>query len=407
MQLRQDPPLHLTYCLNIHPGETWADNLQAIKDFSLKIKDRVAPNRSFGLGLRLSHQAAVALGDLGELARFKTFLAAHDLYVFTINGFPYGTFHGDHVKEQVYRPDWRTQERKDYTMRLGRILAELLPEGVPGSISTVPGTYKPWMRGAEDLRRIVDNLIDCVDDLVSIRSQTGRDISVGLEPEPDCLLETTDETTEFFNRHLLRRGTTRLASRRGCSRTQAEKDIRRHLGVCLDACHLSLQFEDMSRSLRDYEESDIRISKIQLSAALKSAITDEAVRQLEGFCDDVYLHQVRVRDSYANTESYPDLSHELLADIRKGETRELRTHFHVPLYFAGHGAVQSTVSDLTPVFFRDLLQLSVSALEIETYTFGVLPEHTRSPDVIDSVAEEYAWAIRKIGLGKGRPVPLS
>jgi hypothetical protein len=139
MKLRDNPPLHLTYCLNIHPGETWEANFAAIRQNATKVRDAVAGRgEPFGLGLRLGNVAARSLMEKTALESFRGFLAEQNMYVFTINGFPYGAFHGKPVKEAVYRPDWRTRERRDYTIVLADILAALLPEGVPGSISTVP-----------------------------------------------------------------------------------------------------------------------------------------------------------------------------------------------------------------------------------------------------------------------------
>jgi hypothetical protein len=145
MKIQSDPPIHLTYCLNIHPCETWEENFAAIKEHALAVRDSVAPDKAFGLGLRLSNKAAKALSVVGKLQEFKNFLAENNLYVFTINGFPYGRFHGTKVKENVYKPDWRTSERRDYTIALADILSALLPENVEGSISTVPCTYKSWI----------------------------------------------------------------------------------------------------------------------------------------------------------------------------------------------------------------------------------------------------------------------
>ena len=186
MKIQDNPPLHLTYCLNLHPGEAWAENFAAIQTHVLAIRDRVAPGGPFGLGLRLGDRAARELAPATRLAELRDFLAAHGLYAFTVNGFPYGAFHGTAVKENVYRPDWRSAERLDYTVRLAEILAALLPEGVAGSISTVPVSYKDWMKSEADLRPAVENLAECAHRLEELYRRTGKDIALALEPEPDC-----------------------------------------------------------------------------------------------------------------------------------------------------------------------------------------------------------------------------
>jgi hypothetical protein len=123
-------PVHLSYCTNIHPGETWPEVRENLERYLVPVRERVATGRPFGVGLRLSAESARAVGERAALNELKEFLRAHDLYVFTINGFPYGPFHGRPVKEQVYLPDWLDPERLAYTDRLADILAALLPDGV-------------------------------------------------------------------------------------------------------------------------------------------------------------------------------------------------------------------------------------------------------------------------------------
>src|SRR5438132_878800 len=97
---------HLTYCTNIHPGESWSEVRANLERHVVRVKERIAPRERFGIGLRLSAQAARELASPPLMMAFRRWLDAHDLYVFTINAFPYGAFHGTRVKEDVYRPDW-------------------------------------------------------------------------------------------------------------------------------------------------------------------------------------------------------------------------------------------------------------------------------------------------------------
>jgi|YelNatPaOPRAMG01_1025707.scaffolds.fasta_scaffold19543_5 sugar phosphate isomerase/epimerase len=332
--------IHLTYCLNVHPGESWAENFAAIRNHALRVKAQVSPREKFGLGLRLANAASRTLAKPVELAKFREFLAAHDLYVFTVNGFPYGTFHGKPVQERVYRPDWRTTARVAYTNRIADILAALLPDGVAGSISTVPGSYKAWITGKRDVQAMVRNLRRCTEHLAWLRERTGKLITLGLEPEPDCFLETTAEVVRFFE--MLPAG--------------------EHLGICFDTCHFAVQFEDLRASLRGLKAAGVLISKVQISAAL--ATTD--ARQLARFRDDVYLHQTRSRGG------------------------EIRSHFHVPLDWKGTARLRSTADQLTPAFFADAAKLC-RHFEIETYTFHVLPAALRRDGVDTSIAREFAF----------------
>jgi sugar phosphate isomerase/epimerase len=397
MQLRADPPLHLTYCLNIHPGETWADNLAAMRTHALAVRDRVAPGQPFGLGLRLRRKAADELSRATTRAEFRRFLAEQGLYVFTINGFPYGAFHGTPVKTDVYRPDWRDAERRDYTVALADILADLLPEGTEGSISTVPGAYKAALSSADDIERIVGNLVDCVAHLHGIRQRTGCEIHLGLEPEPDCCLETTDEVVAFFESPLAQHGVPRLARALGGRADEACAILRRHLGVCFDTCHLAIQFEPLERSLRRLLDHGVRVSKIQISAALALPPTPSGLQRLAAFADPVYLHQVKVRGAQRAPAAFPDLPDALARPHpAAGPGEEWRVHFHVPLYYEGDRDLGTTATALTPQFFRAMVDGRISHLEIETYTFHVLPPALRSLDVASSIAREYAWIVPRL-----------
>ena len=410
MRIQDHPPLHLTYCLNIHPGERWAENFQAIREKAVSVRDRLragrhgdspaAAGKPFGLGLRLGRRAAEELIAPRNMEEFQAFLQAQDLYVFTINGFPYGPFHGAPVKEEVYRPDWRTKERLDYTILLADILCRLLPPGVNGSISTVPGTYKAWARTPEDFGQMGANLCDAADHLDHLREQTGKTLVLALEPEPDCVLETTEETRRFFNDPLLTAGRAHLQRARSRSAGEGEDVIRRHLGVCLDLAHAAVEFEDPTESLRQYASAGIAVAKVQLSAALAAEPTPEAMERLQEFRDEVYLHQVKVRRADGSLLSHPDLPQAMADPQARGAGREWRVHFHVPLFCDRYGPLQSTASLLGDGFWQALRAGPCEHLEIETYTFGVLPVGLRSTDVVDNVVREYRWVLERLGIAQ-------
>lgn len=402
MILSAETPVHLTYCLNIHPGETWPENFAAIRDHAMAVRERVAPGRRFGLGLRLSRRAADELAEPEQIEAFGDFLAANDLYVFTINGFPYGPFHGSPVKESVYRPDWRTEERRDYTVRLIDILARLLPDGVVGSISTVPGAYKPALGARDDVERMCRMLADAVAHAARVRGETGREIVLALEPEPDCFIETTDEAVAFFTGDLPAIAGPRLAGRAGVPAGEAESVLARHLGVCFDTAHAAVQFESLAESLGLLGSAGVRVGKVQLSAALRLRPTPAALRRLRDFADPVYLHQVRRRRGDGTIEGFADLGDALAAAERADPAGdELRVHFHVPLFFGGTGWLESTGELLTAEVWRLLVGPAslTQHLEIETYTFDVLPEPLRCGCVEDSIAREFAWVGARLPAG--------
>lgn len=373
-------PRHLTYCLNVHPGEGWAENLDAIRNYVLPVRQRVAPGKPFGLGLRIAHKAACELSESAQLReQAKAFFDENGLYAFTINGFPYGKFHQGRVKENVYAPDWRTVERRDYTSQLASILAEWVPENTSGSISTVPCSFKPWIKGDEDKALMARRLVECAEHLQKIRSETGRLIHIGLEPEPSCFLETTREAIEFFERWLLPAGD--------------EAMLRWHIGVCLDTCHVALQFEELAGAVRAYQSAGILISKVQLSAALAAKTGAQAFRDLRAFCEPVYFHQVKARQLNGEMLSWHDLSDALEQQQRMDG--ELRVHYHVPLFFEGNASLQSTSLSMDGEFWS-LLKSATEHLEIETYTFDVLPPELRAGGIVQSIADEFAWVLGRV-----------
>ncbi len=388
MRLPNAPDVHLTYCLNIHRGETWPENFAAIREKALAVKKLVCPDKPFGLGLRLSNAASIQLAEPKALTDFRAFLGANGLYAFTINGFPYGQFHGTPVKTSVYLPDWSSRERLEYTNRLADILAALLPEGVPGSISTVPLCYgKPlWLTAdrtdrAKELDPIIGNLAKCAAHLDDVAERTGRTIKLALEPEPDCAIENTGEAEAFLS-----------------WQSQSEEFRGRPIGVCLDICHLAVEFEDPEKGIQSLAYSNVIIPKVQLSSALRLKPTRAARRKLAEFNDPVYLHQLKVRKASGEIVSYadlPDAPEVRTADGPPGE--EWRVHFHVPLYFSEYGELHSTRDLFTPALAKLLTSGVTPHLEIETYTFDVLPPAAREPDVVKSIAREFEWVLAWLG----------
>ncbi len=377
---------HLTYCLNIHPGESWGENLTAIRTVVPLVRDQVAPDKPFGLGLRLSRAAAETLDEPSRLDELRGELEAQNLYAFTVNAFPFGNFHNTRVKEDVYAPDWRSGERVSYTNKVADILAALLPDGVDGSISTVPGSYRAWIEGRGDIDALAKNLAATVKHLADIESKSGCRIALALEPEPDCLFDTVSQTVAFFNGMLAEHQEFRFLP----------FDWRRYLGVCLDTCHLSVVFDDPAEGLKALSRHGISIPKIQVSAALRAVTGEETAEQLRAFAEGTYLHQVRLRDRNGMPHHYPDLVETALARVACEEGGEVRVHVHVPLYVEASGVLGSTGNDLTPEFFRAVDACGVPHVEIETYTFGVLPEALASLPVEESIAREYKWVLERL-----------
>lgn len=402
MRLSAPGQPHLTYCTNIHPGETWAEVRANLERYVLAVKARVAPDRQFGVGLRLSARAAESLAEPRELDAFREFLDRHGLYVFTINGFPYGAFHGTRVKEAVYLPDWLDEARLVYTDGLARLLAAILPADpdLEGSVSTVPGAFRSRVRDDADAARMAELILRHAATLHRIREETGRIITLALEPEPCCYLETVAETVAFFERWLFSgSAVARLAELRGLGRAESEAFLRRHVGVCFDACHMAVEFEDPRAALDAFRARGIRIAKVQVSAGLKVRLDGRdasTLRALEPFAEGVYLHQVVERRAGTLTR-FLDLPEALIAAAEAASgLREWRIHFHVPLFREQLGPFLNTQD-----YLRDLLGLLAREpcsghLEVETYTWEVLPPEHRREDIVTAVTRELRWVMERL-----------
>ena len=125
------------------------------------VREQVCPDKPYAIGLRLGADAARKLRNPDELKIFQKWLDEKNCYVFTINGFPYGAFHGTRVKEQVYRPDWTTSDRLEYTILLFEILEALLQPGQEGSVSTLPGSFKEFISPDSIPDILFDHLLEC------------------------------------------------------------------------------------------------------------------------------------------------------------------------------------------------------------------------------------------------------
>ncbi len=392
-----DQQYHLSYCTNIHPGNDWAETLAHLKENLPKVKARLSPEKPFGIGLRLSNTASLELNEIA-LAEFKEWLEKEGLYVFTMNGFPYGNFHGEQVKEQVHHPDWTSKERLDYTKRLAVQLAQLLPEGQEGGISTSPIGYShvyPGERRGQALARGSEQLATLGVFLYQLEKETGKRIHIDIEPEPDGLLENSEEFLTFYKDFLIPAARKEFGRSLDMPASEADELLKRYITLCYDVCHFSLAYEQPLVVLSKMQEAGIRIGKIQISAAIKVHSSgndnEEIWKALSNFDEPVYLHQVtESRDGQVFT--YSDLPE--LLKIRPAFT-ELRAHFHVPIFLDTFGILKSTQEDIVQVLTY-LKRNPVSAhLEVETYTWDVLPAHLKEP-IANSISRELEWVLKKL-----------
>ena len=355
--------------MNIHPAESWATTFANLNECVLKIKQRVSPNTRFPLGLRLSARAASEI-DPDKSRRFSDWCLEHDCFVPTINGFPYGTFHGKRIKEKVYLPDWRSRARVCYTKRIAGHLASWLPDDVLGSISTVPIGFRSCING-DDLPIVRQNLLDVLEYMESLRQKTSKDLVLALEPEPGCHLETSKDVVRFIK----------------------ALDLPSHLsdllGICFDCCHQAVEFEKPDDSLKHLSDAGIRIGKVQISSALRCK--RPTAETLSLLCESTYLHQVVVRRSGGDLRRFSDVPEALLR--MRDTDGEWRIHFHVPVFEENFEQLQTTrfwIEDILPLLSDSIL------LEIETYTWSVLPQALRTETLTESIAREIQWTREQI-----------
>jgi hypothetical protein len=379
--------LHLAYCTNIHRGETWPETLASLKTYTLAVREKVCPRAPFAIGLRLSNQAAIELSERKTLLAFQRWLEKNSCYVFTINGFPFGKFHGARVKEKVYLPDWTSPERLNYTNLLFDLLAKLLPARTEGSVSTVPGSFKEFVKSNAQKKLIRENIFRCVEHIARVSEKSKRSLHLGLEPEPLGLLENSAETIQFFEQ------------------LQAEHkndpSLAEFLGVNYDCCHFAVEFEEPRAAIGALQNAGIKISKLHLSSALKTKPTIEARTALKKFTDDIYLHQVIVREKNGKLKFFRNLPNALAANsklkIKNSKLPEWRIHFHVPLHAVAAPPFENTNDHLLGVL--DLLAENsklCSHLEMETYTWEVLPPELKSRSVVEQLVAEYDWTLARL-----------
>jgi sugar phosphate isomerase/epimerase len=378
---------HLSYCTNIHPAETWEKTVEVLRTHVLAVRDRLrashelAPDEPFAIGLRLSATAAeeLLLGD--RLGQFRQWLEKTNTYVFTINGFPYGNFHGTRVKEKVFQPDWTHRSRLDYTKNLFRILAAIARPGTSASVSTLPGSHKTF--DAEE-RPIRTHLFELADFLEDLSAEHGIDFHLGLEPEPLGHFENTAETFAFFQRlH---------------EHAPDPEIVRRRIGLNYDACHFALEYDDARESLDGFVEAGIRISKIHLSSAVALNPRDSAaLTAIREFDEPVYFHQVLLLHPLGLVKRYGDLPDFFEAvdcgEISAFDFEEMRVHFHIPLDAEPAPPLRSTRAQTKQVLeWRRANPDACHHYEIETYTWGVLPASLQRP-VDEQIAGEYRWVL--------------
>ncbi len=373
------------YCTNVHAGadlETTKDNL---RNHAVGVKQRFSPDADMGIGLWLSAATAEQLLQSDGVDAFANWLQTEGLIPFTLNGFPYGDFHQEVVKHDVYQPTWWQPQRLEYTCNLIRILHRLLPDGMEGSISTLPIAWPDPQPSTSQLAQVAQQLSEVANTLKQLEDDTGRLISVCLEPEPGCFLQTSQDIVDFFQQHLLP--------------GRDEDLVRRYLRVCHDVCHAAVMFEPQTEVLDRYRRAGLAVGKVQVSSAVRVSWDsdpterNETLEQLREFAEDRYLHQTMCRARDGHLQFYEDLPQALLRDT--SEDDEWNIHFHVPVYLESFGRLGTSHGDILDCLTA-IAPDGVSHFEVETYAWGVLPPALQVPCLADGIAQEMAWLAQRL-----------
>ncbi len=370
---------HLCYSLNVFPSD--ADVGRRVADIGLKfgrVRESLGMSEGepFALGFWSDSHLTGQMADKSNISLVRNFLESKGYYVFTLNAFPYGEFHGKPVKSGVYLPDWTSALRADFTCRAADFLAEVKPPGICGSISTLPGGYTKFLSCREECEKeMARNLIKVADYLAGLEESRGAEIVLSVEMEPDCIWEDCGGFLEFYDRHL-----------------RSSQNARRHIGVCYDTSHQELTGYAPGEGLEMLVSGGVRIGKIQLSAALETlGASSGDLAALQPFAESVYLHQTRVKDAGGGVcRRFDDIPRELDGDY---PGCRIVSHFHVPVFCSGIGPrIRAARSELLAVLEKTRRDPGIcTGLEIETYTYNVLPESLKSPSVEESIAREFKW----------------
>ncbi|MFF0154460.1 metabolite traffic protein EboE [Micromonospora sp. NPDC005203] len=376
--------VHLSYCTNVHPAEDLAGILGQLDTYAVPVREALGSDL-LGLGLWLAAPVAAELAaDPTLRRRLRTELDARGLEVVTLNGFPYAAFQAPVVKQDVYHPDWTTEQRLTYTLNLARVLADLLPDDAArGSISTLPLAWRqPWDTARADAAR--GRLDQLAAGLAAVQRDTGREVRVAFEPEPGCVVESTGQAAELLS----------------------GMDTER-LGVCVDLAHLACAWEEPAEALERLRAAGLPVVKVQVSAAVEAADPAGGADALRRWVEPRFLHQTRGAGCAGGAD--PADPAYAADDLDEALDRELpgpwRVHYHVPLHAPPEEPLGSTLPVLRTALraLFDAPTAGCDHLDVETYTWGVLPAARRpgtDAELAAGIAAELTFARDElVGLG--------
>ncbi|MFN3151201.1 metabolite traffic protein EboE [Bremerella sp.] len=382
------------YCTNVHAGANLEQTQQNLNTHASRVQQILGREQPLGVGLWLSNSTAQSLVEPGKLDEFAQLLHDNQWIPYTFNGFPFGDFHKSIVKHDVYLPTWWQPERLTYTKNLVTILDRLLSPGEEGSISTMPIAWGTPAPTDEQWKLTVGNMLNLVQHLYELEQSTGRLIYVCIEPEPGCLLDTTEDVINFFQQRLFPAGNAEL--------------IRRYLRVCHDVCHAAVMFEDQLSVLEKYAQAGILIGKVQISSAIEirfAELTEDerhaVLAEVSEFAEDRYLHQTTSRAADGTLQYFDDLPFALQEASQKvPEDETWRIHFHMPIYLDQFGLLRTTQSHIHDFLSEIRNYPEIRHFEVETYAWGVLPKELQHNELAEGIAQEIHWLRQQLANSK-------
>lgn len=374
----------LSYCTNVHPAEDLAGLLEQLDMYAGAIRERLGVP-VLGVGLWLPAPVATELArDADARARLAERLVANGLVVRTLNAFPYRGFHADVVKKAVYRPRWGEPARTAFTLECAEVLADLLPAGGSGSLSTVPLGWREGWTDADD-RAATAELGRVGASLADLYARTGRRVRLAIEPEPGCVLDTIADVVAWL-----------------APRVERGEIDPAYVGVCVDTCHLAVSYADPAAEIAAIHAAGLSVVKIQASAAPEVPDpADPRQRELIGrFVEPRYLHQTRELAADRSVLAVDDL------DVALRElpgTGPWRVHFHIPIHADPAPPLRSTRDTITAVLaaLAGHPDAATADVEVETYTWGVLPAEAAQVDPITGIGAELGWLAHAVASAWG------
>lgn len=380
------PPL--AYTSNLHPAESVAEICARLGDFTYPLRQRLGWDR-IGIDLHLGGAAIRELRDSpGTLERLRRALDRAGAVVPTINAFPLEPFQVAEVKADAYRPDWSQAERLELTLALIAIAPQLSDEAVC-SVSTLPGSHKPWGPQANDLAGFARALGIWAGAAAKAAADGHRPVVLCPEPEPWCSLETSSEIATFWRNDLANHACAAASMVLDGDLQAGAGAVAEHLAWCLDTCHVACAFEDPSAAVATATAAGAIPFKVQVSACPELRHPDAAgLAELRAMHEPRFLHQTAALDQHGTLHQVIDLDHlDELPPV--AELAHVRSHFHVPLnrdelrpgvHATGAQAIAGA---------KAALAAGAQHVAVETYTWSILAE--APDDALAGTAAELEW----------------